>query len=215
MAGAALFFGDPAMHEEPTTVIIQRYLDALPGDPAAEQLIRELLERAAGRLRVLCAALLYKGYPRLTRPPVNLETDELLGGVVAGLLRALRTTRPPTVRQFFGLANQHMRWQLNDLARRLDEQAAAAALPEAGVAAPASSTASGLTPDGRRMLGAIEGLPEDEREVFELVGIQGLTHAEASAVVGVCQKTVQRRLNRARLLLAEQLADLRPQRDEG
>jgi RNA polymerase sigma-70 factor (ECF subfamily) len=60
------------------------------------------------------------------------------------------------------------------------------------------------------MLGAIEDLPEDEREVFDLVGIQGLTHAEAAAVVGVSEKTVQRRLNRARLLLAEQLADLRP-----
>src|SRR5262245_25162925 len=198
------------MHEEPTTVIIQHYLDALPGDPASEPLIRELLERAVGRLRLLCATLLYKSYPRLARPPVNLEADELLGGVVAGLLTALRTVRPPTVRQFFALANQHMRWQLNDLARRLDERPAAVALAEAGVAAPPSSTGSGLTPDGRRMLGAIEGLPEDEREVFDLVGIQGLTHAEAAAVIGVSVKTVQRRLNRARLLLAEQLAELRP-----
>jgi hypothetical protein len=41
------------MHEEPTTVIIQRYLDALPGDTAAEPVVRELLERAAGRLRLL------------------------------------------------------------------------------------------------------------------------------------------------------------------
>jgi RNA polymerase sigma-70 factor (ECF subfamily) len=198
------------MPDEPTTVVIQRYLDALPGDTAAEPIIRELLERAVGRLRLLCAAFLYKSYPRLTRPPVNLETDELLGGVVAGLLRALQTIRPQTVRQFFALANQHMRWQLNDLARRLDEQPAPSALPEAGVAAPPASTASGLSPDGRRVLGAIEGLPEEEREVFDLVGIQGLTHAEAAAVVGVSVKTVQRRLNRARLLLAERLADLRP-----
>jgi RNA polymerase sigma-70 factor (ECF subfamily) len=198
------------MHEEPTTVIIQRYLDALPGDTAAEPIIRELLERAVGRLRLLCTTFLYKSYPRLTRPPVNLDTDELLGGVVARLLTALRTTRPTTVRQFFALACQHMRWQLNDLARRLDEQPGAAALAESGVAAPPASTASGLSPNGRRMLGAIEGLPEDEREVFDLVGIQGLTHVEAAAVVGVSEKTVQRRLNRARLLLAEQLADLRP-----
>src|SRR5262249_19108953 len=84
------------------------------------------------------------------------------------------------------------------------------ALAESGVAAPGSSSASGLTPDGRRMLGAIEGLPEDEREVFDLVRIQGLSHGEAAAVVGVSEKTVQRHLNRARLLLAEQLADLRP-----
>jgi RNA polymerase sigma-70 factor (ECF subfamily) len=60
------------------------------------------------------------------------------------------------------------------------------------------------------MLGAIDGLPEVEREVFDLVRIQGLTYAEAAGVVGVSVKTVQRRLNRARLLLAEQLADLRP-----
>src|SRR5262249_34746773 len=200
----------PAMPEEATTVIIQRYLDALPGDPAAEPVVRDLLERAVGRLRLLCATFLYKSYPRLTRPPVNLETDELLGGVVARLLTALRTPRPPTVRRFFALANQHLRWQLNALARRLDQQPAAAALAETGVAAPPASTGSGLSPDGRRMLGAIDGLPEDEREVFDLVGIQGLTHAEAAAVVGVSEKTGQRRLNRARLLLAERLADLRP-----
>ena len=203
------------MNEEQTTVVIQRYLDALPGDSAAEPAVRELLERAAGRLRLLCGALLHKSYPRLTRPPVNLETDELLGGVVAGLLTALRATRPPTVRRFFALANQHMRWQLNDLARCLDDQPAAAALAESGVAAPPGSSDSCLPPDGRRMLGAIEGLPEDEREVFDLVRIQGLTHAEAAALVGVSEKTVQRRLNRARLLLAEQLADLRPSTSGG
>src|SRR6516164_7919751 len=149
------------MHEEPTTVIIQRYLDALPGDPAAEPVVRELLDRAVGRLRLLCATFLYKSYPRLARPPVNLEPDELLGGVVAGLLTALRTTRPPTVRQFFALANQHMRWQLNDLARRLDERPVAAALAESGVVAPPASSDSCFTPDGRRMLRAIEGLPDD------------------------------------------------------
>jgi RNA polymerase sigma-70 factor (ECF subfamily) len=198
------------MDEAHTTVVIQRYLDALPGDTTAEPIVRELLERSAGRLRLLCARFLHKSYPRLTRPPVNLETDELLGGVVAGLLTALRTTRPPTVRRFFALANQHIRWQLNDLARRLDERPAAAALTDTGVVAPPLSTVSGLSPDGRRMLEAIESLPEDEQEVFDLVGIQGLTHAEVAIVVGVSEKTVQRRLNRARLLLAERLADLRP-----
>jgi RNA polymerase sigma-70 factor (ECF subfamily) len=65
------------------------------------------------------------------------------------------------------------------------------------------------------MLETIEGLTEDEREVFDLVGIQGLTQAEAAAVVGASEKTVQRRLNRARLLLAELLADLRPHQESG
>ena len=52
------------------------------------------------------------------------------------------------------------------------------------VPAPPSS-GSVLTPDGRRMLEAIDDLPEDEREVFGLVRIQGLTHAEAAEVLGV------------------------------
>ena len=197
------------MHEEPTTAVIQRYLDALPGDPVAEPIIRELLDRAVGRLRLLCATLLHRGYPRLTQPPLNLETDELLGGVVTGLLTAMRTVRPQTVRQFFALATQHMRWQLNDLARRLDEQPAAVELRE-GLVPDRPSSGSGLGPDARRMLAAIDGLPEEEREVFGLVRIQGTTQAEAARVLTVSIKTIQRRLNRSLVLLAEQLSDLRP-----
>jgi RNA polymerase sigma factor (sigma-70 family) len=198
------------MNVEPTTTVIQHCLDALQGGTDVEPLIRDLLERAVQRLRVLCATILKRSYPRLTQPPLNLETDELLGGVVAGLLTALRTVRPQTVRQFFALANQHMRWQLNDLARLLDKRPRAAALAESGVPAPPSSSDSCLGQDARRMLAAIDGLPADEREVFELVRIQGLPYAEAAGVIGISVKTVQRRLNRARLLLAEQLADLRP-----
>jgi len=198
------------MNEEPTTAVIQRCLDALQEGADAEPLVRDLLERAVGRLRLLCATLLQRSYPRLMRPPLNLETDELLNRVVAGLLTALQKVRPQTVRQFFALANQHMRWQLNDLARLLDEQPRAGPLAESGVAAPPSSSDSILSHDARRMLQAIEGLPEAEREVFDLVRIQGLTYAEAAGVGGVSAKTVQRRLNRARLLLAEQLADLSP-----
>ena len=60
------------------------------------------------------------------------------------------------------------------------------------------------------MLAAIDDLPEDEREVFGLVRIQGLTYAEAADVLDVSPKTAQRRLNRGLVLLAEQLDDLRP-----
>jgi hypothetical protein len=65
-----------------------------------------------------------------------------------------------TVRQVFVVANQHRRRELNDLARRLDSQPAAAELYEGLVPAPASSV-SGLSPDGYRMLRAIGELPED------------------------------------------------------
>ena len=60
------------------------------------------------------------------------------------------------------------------------------------------------------MLEAIDRLPEDEREVFGLVRVQGLTHPEAAEVIGVSTKTVQRRLNRALVLLWKELEHLRP-----
>jgi RNA polymerase sigma factor (sigma-70 family) len=197
------------MSEDRTTAVLECYLGELEGDSPSEPLVRAMLDRAVRRLHLLCATLLHRSYPRLTRPPLNMETDELLGAVVERLLKALREARPRTVRQLFALANQHIRWELNDLARRLDDQPTAAELREGLVPSPASS-GSGLTPKGRRMLQAIGDLPEDEREAFDLVRIQGMTQVEAAEVLGVSIKTVQRRLNRALLILTEELDDLRP-----
>jgi RNA polymerase sigma-70 factor (ECF subfamily) len=197
------------MGENDTIAAVQRCLDALAGDTPADLIVRALLDRAVGRLEILCASMLYRSYRRLTRPPLALQTDELLGGVIERLLKALRAARPGTVRQFFALANQHMCWELNDLARRLDEQPADVELREGEVPVPASSS-SVLTPDGRRILAAIDHLPPDEREAFDLMRIQGLTQVEAAEVLGVSTKTVQRRLNRSLLLLAKELDHLRP-----
>src|SRR6478736_9321382 len=172
------------MSDEHTTAVVQRYLDDLAGDSPFEPIVRALLDRAVRRLHLLCATLLHRSYPRLTRPPLNLQADELLGAIAERLLKALREARPRTVRQLFALANQHMRWELNDLARRLDEQPAAAELHEELVPAPASS-ASGLTPDSLRMLRVIDQLPEDEREAFDMVRIQGMTQTEAAQLLGV------------------------------
>jgi RNA polymerase sigma-70 factor (ECF subfamily) len=197
------------MPEENTTAIVQRYLDALASEAPAEPIIRALLDLAVQRLQMLCTNLLHRSYPRLTRPPLNLQSDELLDAVVERLLKALREARPTTVRQFFALAGQHLRWELNDMARRLDEQPANVELREGLVPAPPSS-GSELGPDARRMLAAIDGLPTDEREVFDLVRIQGTTLNEAAQVLNISIRTVQRRLNRGLVLLAETISDLRP-----
>ena len=197
------------MSDEQTTAVVQRYLDELGGDSPAEPIVRDLLDRAVRRLHLLCATLLHRSYPRLTRPPLNLQADELFGAVAERLLKALREARPRTVRQFFALANQHMRWELNDLARRLDEQPSVVELREDSALAPLSS-GSGLSSDGLRMLEAIDDLPDVEREAFDLVRVQGMTQVEAAEVLGVSAVTVKRRLNRGLRLLTEQLADPRP-----
>jgi RNA polymerase sigma-70 factor (ECF subfamily) len=200
------------MTDEQTTFAVQRYLNELAGvtgDTPAEPLIRALIERSLNRLHLLCSTLLSRSYPRLARPPLNLQPDEMLSSVVDRLLKALREVRPGTVRQFFALANRHMRWELNDLARRLDKETPALGLPEAGIASPETS-GSQLSPNTLRILEAIESLPEEEREVFDLVRIQGFTQIEAADVLGVSPKTVQRRLNHGLLLLTEKLSDLEP-----
>ena len=87
------------MDEEHTTAAVQHQLDELAGDSPSESVIRALLDRVVCRLHQLCATLLYHEYPRLTRPPLNLEAEELLGAVVERLLKALRQVRPATARQ--------------------------------------------------------------------------------------------------------------------
>ncbi|HEX8915878.1 MAG TPA: sigma-70 family RNA polymerase sigma factor [Humisphaera sp.] len=211
------------MSDAGTTQVVQGYLDELgrmPADGPVEPVVRDLLARAVDRLHAQCAGLLYRQYPRLTRGPLNLQSEEMLGAVVERLIKAMRSTRPAGVRQFFALANQHMRWELNDLARRLDrQQATVVALSDSVADGQAGVPGSGDTggtggPSGcdatRRLLDAIEGLPDDEREAFDLVRVQGMSHAEAADVVGVSTKTIQRRLSRCVMLLTDRLGDLVP-----
>ena len=91
---------------------------------------------------------------------------------------------------------------------RSDEEIEAS-LNDALVPAPESSGGT-LSPDAVRMLDEIERLPEEEREVFSLVRIQGMSQPEAAKLLDVSVKTVQRRLNRGVVLLTEKLADLQP-----
>jgi RNA polymerase sigma factor (sigma-70 family) len=195
-----------------TTAAVQRCLDDLrarPEDVSDSKVVRDLLERSATRLHQLCSWMIRRRYPRLARPPLNLTADEMLGAVVERLIKAMREARPAHVREFFGLANQHMRWELNDLARRLDEHTPFVGIDEERIADQTPSEA-GVNANARRILDALDSLEPDEREVFGLVRIQGLTHYEAAEVLGVATKTVQRRLNRGRVQLLTLLKDMEP-----
>lgn len=195
------------MEELRTTTVIQCYLNELADGAPGEDVIRPLMDRSVQRLHQLCATLLYRSYPRLTRPPLNLRSDEMLSALVERLLKALREARPRSVREFFALAGQHTRWELNGLARAMDQGAKNFELVDGLIPALPNSD-SCLTENGRRMLEAIDELPADEREAFDLVRIQGLTYVEAADLLGVAPKTVRRRLDRGLVLLTAKLNDL-------
>lgn len=192
-----------------TTIAVQRLLDDLgtTDSPSDDPVVRALLARSVDRMNLICSRLLHGNYPRLMRRPAYLDTNDLVGALVSRLLRALQEVKPRSTRQFFGLVNKHLRWELNSIARRIDlnpAQHGYAAEP-VELAPPSAADDSATL---QRILAIIEALPDAEREVFELVRIQGLTHAEAAEVLQVASKTIQRRLRRGLLLLSESLGDL-------
>lgn len=56
------------------------------------------------------------------------------------------------------------------------------------------------------LIRALDALPADERQAFALTELRGLTEREAASLLGVSQKTVNRRAEKARLTLREELA---------
>jgi RNA polymerase sigma-70 factor (ECF subfamily) len=135
--------------------------------------------------------------------------DEVLAADVGRLLKAMRQASPRTVREFFGVPRQHSPRKLDGLARHLHGQPSTVELCEDQVAA-AGSSDSADGPGGRRMVEAIGDLPEAEREVFDMVRIQGKTQAKAAESRDGSAVTAKRRLSRALRVLSVQLSVLGP-----
>jgi RNA polymerase sigma-70 factor (ECF subfamily) len=133
--------------------------------------------------------------------------------VAKRLLQALRPARPATARQFVALAGQPRHWELNDLARRLEEQPEALELRDESVPAPAGSD-TGLSPDRRRILAALDRLPQGACQASDRVRTQGRSQAEAAQVLAVWVRTVHRRLSRGLRLRAATPGDLCSGRQE-
>src|SRR5262245_2739234 len=191
------------MAEAPSqTVQIQACLDRLRGgDEAARD---ELLGCACDRLRNLARKML-KGYPNVHRWE---QTDDVLQNAALRLHRTLRQIPVETSRDFFRLAAVNIRRELLDLAKHhygpLGQGARHASQPDRG--------SGGLDPsdpvDDPRRLAAwgefhrqIDALPDEEREVFDLLWYQGLSQAEAAELLGVSDRTIKRRWQAARLRL--------------
>lgn len=170
------------------------------GDPAA---LDEVIRRSVDRLRQLTRRLLDR-FPRVRR---WAQTDDVLQNALVRLLRALRAVRPETAAGFFALANEQVRRELIDLARHFygpQGLGARHATPDP-TREPADRVDLSHEPAAlaewcelHRQIGS---LPEEERTVVGLLYYQGLTQAEAAAVLRVTVRTVQRRWQAALLKL--------------
>lgn len=187
------------------TAILQGILTRfLQGDQRARG---ELIDHAYERLRRLAAVILNEDFPRLKSVPALMQTTEVANDAVLGLYQALHEARPATVRDFFRLAAQRIRWLLLDRAKaagRLRDELAQLRPPEA------ERTGAGPSPLLEALYSRIEALPEAEREVVDLLYFHGLTQDEAAAVMGVTERSVRHYWVAARLKLLEQLKDRLP-----
>jgi RNA polymerase sigma-70 factor (ECF subfamily) len=190
---------------------IQLLLDGLraSGDVRAA-----LLARAFDRLRLLARRM----FRRFRDLRAAVETDDVLQGAAARLHRSLPEVLPGSVLQFFGLAARQTRRELLDLVRRFRTAGEAGVERVAYLSAPASTAhhpalARQEDPEGEPSTleewsdfhRAVEGLPDEEREAFDLLWYQGLTQPEAAALLDVSPRTVKRRWRSARLLLHQRL----------
>jgi RNA polymerase sigma factor (sigma-70 family) len=203
------------MHDGGQTTEMQQLLDGwAAGDVAARD---RLLDRAGQRLVALTRRML-RGYPHLRRWE---QTDDVFQSAVLRLYRSLGDVRPDSIAQFFGLAATQIRRTLIDLARHHFGPEGAAARHQSDVGAreklngsrdssPVRADEPPETLDAwARFHEAVEALPRDEREAFSVIWYGEATQKEAAELLGVTERTVLRRLVRARLLLHESLKNVR------
>jgi DNA-directed RNA polymerase specialized sigma24 family protein len=187
---------------DPTlTVQLQSCLDRLrAGDAAARD---ELLRRAGDRLTHLTRKML-KDHARVRRWE---ETGDVLQNALLRLHRALGQDAPETVAGFFRLSATVIRhygpegWGAHHASGRHTPDGPTPPVPER---ADETHEPGALAMWGEFHL-QVEGLPDEEREAFDLLWYQGLTQAEAAELLGVSGRTVKRRWQAARLRLFEAL----------
>jgi RNA polymerase sigma-70 factor (ECF subfamily) len=193
-----------------TTILLRKFK---AGD---EQARDALLAHACQRLRSLTHRML-RDYPGVRRWE---QTDDVLQNAMVRFNRALSEVPLDSARHFWNLAAQQLRRELIDLARHYlgtagpgrkhhtDPRGRAADDPGGLLQAQADHPAH--EPDSLEDWTAfheqVEALPEEEREVFNLLWYEGLTQEEAAAFLGVGLRTVKRRWQAARVSLRQALA---------
>jgi RNA polymerase sigma factor (sigma-70 family) len=191
---------------EDETAVLQRIIDRMrTGDEEARW---ELIDRAYERLRQLSAVILRRSFPRLKRAPALVDTTDVANESAYRLYQALAEIQPSTARDFFRLAAQKIRWLLLDLAKQVD-RGGHENFDDGGRAVEGHDDSSTAGPP--LMLTAlyrhIDLLPENERDVLDLLYFHGLTQVEAADHLGVTERTVRRHWTAARAGLYKALKE--------
>jgi RNA polymerase sigma factor (sigma-70 family) len=183
------------------------------GNPAARH---ELLSRAGDSLQRLTRRM-FRTEHRLKRWE---ETDDVFQNASLRLFLALADVRPSSVRDFFRLAALHIRRELIDLARRYFGPQGIGTRQTTCHPGHGSSSVpyeQGDTSEEPSRLASwrefheqVAQLPDEEREMFDLLWYQGLGQAEAAKLLGISERTVQRRWQTARLRLHRALEGVTP-----
>lgn len=182
---------------------LQHCLDRLlEGDESARA---DLLDATCDRLRRLTRKMV-RDFPSVRRWE---ETDDVFQNSMLRLCRALETLTPHNVTEFIGLAALQIRRELLDLARHyygrngIGANHGSGALfddSEMGSMHPQEST---LEPQRLAMWYEfhlqVEALPQDERQLFDLLWYQGLPQLEVANLLGVTERTIQRQWQNVRL----------------
>jgi RNA polymerase sigma-70 factor (ECF subfamily) len=205
----------PATAHETTQ--IQGCLDRLRAGEAAAR--DELIACACRRLERLTRKMLG---PR-DRVHRWEQTDDVLQNASLRLYRALADARPATPADFFRLAAVSIRRELCDLARHYYGPRGQGALHaslagrlDSSAGDPLAAAAAAEDEDPAHLAAwaefhaQVERLPQEQRELFDLLWYQELSQAEAAAVLDVSERTLKRRWAAARLRLHEILAKTLP-----
>jgi RNA polymerase sigma-70 factor (ECF subfamily) len=198
---------------EGTTTQLQHWIDRMnAGDPSARD---ALIQRACERLRRLARKIFHDDFRRIRGFE---ETDDVLQNSLMRLLSALQAVPIASVAELFRLATLQIRRELLDLARKYPAEGgrrrpAARERPNGANAASEAGDPSDSTFDPKRLAfwqefhERVARLPENERDVFDLLWYQELTQEEAAAVLKVSVPTIKRRWLRGRLKLKDFLEE--------
>ncbi len=192
------------------TTYIQQCLNRLrQGEPAAAD---DLIRAAGERLTALTRAML-RDYRRLRQWE---ESGDVLQNALLRLHRALQSVQPETPRDFYRFATLQIRRELIDLSRhyygsegrpRLDRASFSyEAVPEFRESTFEPHKLSMWTDFHQQ----VQELPDEEREVFDLIWYQDLQQIDAAELLNVSARTVMRRWHRACLKLHDAMQGIMP-----